>query len=374
MRWAWAEVDLDAIAHNVGVIRNRVAPSAVWVVVKADAYGHGAVPVARAALSGGAEGLCIALVSEGAELRAAGIEAPILILSQQPPDAADLIVRHRLTPTVYSIAMVDALSSAVHRASASRYPVHLKIDTGMHRVGVQPDEAVIVADAVAAHPQLELQGVFTHLAMADEPDAPANGRQLELFDRALDALRGAGHHPSMVHALNSAGALTRPDARHHMVRVGIAMYGVMPGPQLAGECADLRPALALRARVSHVNRVAAGEGVSYGLRHVFARDTSVATVPIGYADGAPRRLFAGGAAVLIGGVRRPIVGVVTMDQLMVDCGDDAVAVGDEVTLLGRERSPDVHNEIRVEEWADRLGTIGYEILCGISKRIDRTYP
>ncbi len=374
MRWAWAEVDLDAIGHNVGVIRNRVAPSAVWVVVKADAYGHGAVPVARAALSGGAEGLCIALVSEGAELRAAGIEAPILILSQQPPDAADLIVRHRLTPTVYSLAMVDALASAVHRASASHYPVHLKIDTGMHRVGVQPDEAVIIADAVAAHPQLELQGVFTHLAMADEPDAPANGRQLELFDRAVDALRDAGHRPSMVHALNSAGALTRPDTRHQLVRVGIAMYGVMPGPQLASECADLRPALALRARVSHVNRVAAGEGVSYGLRHVFACDTSVATVPIGYADGAPRRLFAGGAAVLIGGVRRPIVGVVTMDQLMVDCGDDAVAVGDEVTLLGRERSLGVHNEIRVEEWADRLGTIGYEILCGISKRIDRTYP
>ena len=374
MRWAWAEVDLAAIAHNVGVIRDVVAPSSVWVVVKADAYGHGAVPVARAALAAGAEGLCIALVSEGTELRAAGIDAPILILSQQPTDAADLIVRHRLTPTVYSTAAVDALAVAAHRASTSQYPVHLKIDTGMNRVGVQPDEAVVVADAIAAHPQLELQGVFTHLAMADEPDAPANDRQLELFDRTMASLCDAGHHPSMVHALNSAGALTRPDARHQLVRVGIAVYGVMPGPQLATACAGLRPALALRARVSHVKRVAAGEGVSYGLRHVFFRDTSVATVPIGYADGAPRRLFAGGAAVLIGRVRRPIVGVVTMDQLMVDCGDDAVAVGDEVTLLGRERSGDGRDEIRVEEWADRLGTIGYEVLCGISKRIDRTYP
>ncbi len=374
MRWARAEVDLDAIAHNVGVIADVVAPSSVWVVVKADAYGHGAVPVARVALGAGARGLCVALTSEGVELRAAGIAAPILILSQQPDDESERIVGHQLTPTVYSRHAVDALAASSHTAGQAQYPVHLKVDTGMHRSGARPDDAVALADAIAAYPQLELQGVFTHLAMADEPEAPANDRQLELFDRTLAALRDAGHSPSMVHALNSAGALTRPGARHNLVRVGIAMYGVEPGPRLSAACGPLRPALTLRARVSHMQRLHAGDGVSYGLRHVFDRETSVATVPIGYADGVSRRLYETGGEVLIGGVRHPIVGVVTMDQLMVDCGDDPVAVGDDVTLLGRQDTPAASGEIRVEEWADRLGTIGYEILCGISKRIDRTYP
>ncbi|CAB4865645.1 unannotated protein [freshwater metagenome] len=379
MRWARAEIDLDALAHNVGLIGDLVAPAAVWAVVKADGYGHGAVPVARAALAAGAQGLCVALVEEGVELRAAGIVAPVLVLSEQPPEQLDAVVAHSLTPTVYSTTAVEALAAAVRRASQTRYPVHLKIDTGMHRVGVQPDAAVAVAVAVASHASLRLEGVFTHLAMADDPAAVANEVQLRCFDDVLAALRAGGHHPPMVHAANSAGALSLPAARHDLVRVGIAMYGVEPGPGVSHLCGGLRPVLSLRARVSHVKRVAAGQGISYGLRHTFAGDTSVATVPLGYADGVPRRLFGHGGEVLIGGVRRPIVGVVTMDQLMVDCGDDAVAVGDEVVLIGRQgamSNAGDHrvDEIRAEEWADRLGTIGYEILCGISKRIGRLYP
>lgn len=373
MRWAWAEVDLEAIAYNVALLRDLVAPSSLWAVVKADAYGHGVAPVARSVLGAGATGLCIALVKEGIELRAAGIEAPILILSQQPVEDADLVVGHRLTPTVYSMQAVRAIADSVRRAGGSQYPVHLKIDTGMHRAGARPDEAVALADAIAAHPQLILEGVFTHLAMADEPAAPANQRQLELFDRTLAALRDAGHQPAMVHALNSAGAITRSQDRRDLVRVGLAMYGVSPGPQLSVACEQFRPALTLRARVSHVQRVAAGEGVSYGLRHIFERETTVATVPIGYADGVPRRLFETGGEVLIGGQRHRIVGVVTMDQLMVDCGESAVAVGDDVVLIGSQSAQGQRGEIRVEEWAERLGTIGYEILCGISRRIDRTY-
>jgi alanine racemase len=374
MRWAWAEVNLDAIAHNVRLIRDVVAPSAVWAVVKADAYGHGAVPVARAALSAGVEGLCVALVSEGVELRAAGLTAPILILSQSPSEEFDLVVSHQLTPTVYCLESIEALAQAADRAGQADYPVHLKIDTGMHRVGAAPEHAVELADAIAAHPQLELQGVFTHLAMADQPDAASNDRQIALFNEVVDALVVAGHEPPLVHVANSAGALGIAESRRGLVRVGIAMYGAEPGPGVAALCTELRPALSLRAKVSFVKTVAAGEGISYGFRHVFADATTVATVPLGYADGVPRRLFDVGGEVLIGGVRRRIVGVVTMDQLMVDCGNDMVSVGDEVVLIGRQTHEALTDEIRAEEWAVRLGTIAYEILCGISQRIERHYP
>ncbi len=374
MRWAWAEVDLDAVANNVRVMREIVAPAKVWAVVKADAYGHGAIPTARAALSSGAEGLCVALVSEGAELRAAGIGVPILLLSQPPNDQFDLAVSHRLTPTLYTLDGIEALAQAVSRAAGTAYFVHLKIDTGMHRVGADPCDALVLANAISSHSQLRLQGVFTHLAMADEPLATSNEAQLERFDRVVADLLAAGHSPTYVHVANSAGALALAQSRRDLVRIGIAIYGVQPGVGVRDLCTQLRPALSLRARVSFVKRVEAGAGVSYGLRHVFATATTVATVPIGYADGVPRRLFGTGGEVLIDGVRRPIVGVVTMDQLMIDCGDDAVAVGDEVVLLGAQQGTDRNGEIRVEEWADRLGTIGYEILCGISRRIERTYP
>ena len=371
MRWAWAEVDLDAITHNVGVVRERATPARVWAVVKADAYGHGAVPVAKAALAGGADGLCVALVQEGSELRRAGIDAPILVLSEQPPDELGELVADGLTATVYTHDGIDALAIAVD--GGIDHPVHLKIDTGMHRVGAQPADAVALADSIALHPQLALGGVFTHLAMADEPPAAANALQLRRFDEVLDALRGAGHRPALVHAANSAAALGIADARRDIVRLGIAMYGIEPGPGVSDLCSDLRPALSLRARVSFVKRVAAGEAISYGLRHTFTTNTLVATVPIGYADGVPRRLFGAGGDVLIHGRRLPIVGVVTMDQLMVDCGDLAVRVGDEVVLIGAQVGAAGTASVPAEEWAARLGTIGYEIVCGIGKRIERRH-
>ena len=374
MRWAWADVDLDAIASNVRFVRDIVQPSKVWAVVKADAYGHGAVPVARAAVGAGAEGLCVALVQEGVELRDAGIEQPILVLSEQPHEELDELVINRLTATLYSLDGVVALADAVQRVGHSnRQQAHLKIDTGMHRLGAQPGDALMIADAIADHPLLELQGVFTHLAMADEPTAKANALQVQRFDWVVAALKEAGHRPPLVHVANSAGALALADTRHSLVRVGIAMYGIVPGHRLGEMCADLQPSLSLVSRVGHVKRVVAGEGISYGLRHTVTHETTIATVPVGYADGVPRRLFANGGEVLIGGIRRPIVGVVTMDQLMVDCGDDAIGVGDEVVLIGRQASEHGSGEIRAEEWADRLGTIGYEVVCGISKRVERRY-
>ena len=372
VRWAWADVDLDAIAHNVEHLRAVVAPSAVWAVVKANGYGHGAVEVARAAMVAGAQGLCVALAEEGAQLRVAGIDAPILVLSEQPVEAADDIVRFRLMATVYTVEFVEALASAARGRGVGGVPVHLKIDTGMQRVGVAVDGAAAMVAAVEAHaPALRLVGVFTHLALADEPDDPFTADQLGRFDDAVDAL---SLPPGvLVHAANSAGALAHPDARRSFVRAGIAIYGISPGHGVDELCGSLRPAMSLRARVSYVKRVAAGSRISYGLRHVFERDTTVATVPIGYADGVPRRLFETGGEVLIGGRRRPVVGVITMDQLMVDCGDDSVEIGDEVVLIGSQDGPGGREIIRAEDWADRLGTIGYEIVCGIGGRVPRRH-
>jgi alanine racemase len=331
--------------------------------------------VATAALDAGAQGLCVALVHEGVELRAAGIDAPILVLSEQPVALADDIVRYRLMATVYSPEFVGALAAAAAERSVSGVPIHLKLDTGMQRVGARPDTVGEVLEAIAsAAPALRLVGVFTHLAVADEPLDDFTTIQLGRFDDALEALAASGAiDPAglIVHAANSAGALAHPTARRSFVRAGIAVYGISPGHGVDHLCGDLRPALALKSRVAHVKPVAAGTAISYGQRHRFDHDTTVATVPIGYADGVPRRLWSQGGHVLIGGERRPIVGVVTMDQLMVDVGSAPIAVGDEVVLIGEQDGPNGPQRIRAEDWADRLDTIGYEIVCGIGSRVPR---
>ncbi|MGI8685139.1 MAG: alanine racemase, partial [Acidimicrobiales bacterium] len=245
---------------------------------------------------------------------------------------------------------------------------HGKVDTGMHRAAAHPADAVALARAVEEAGALHLGGTWTHLAVADEPlQASYTADQLRRFDVVLADLEAAGIDPGLRHAANSAAALTVPAARYDVVRCGIAVYGYSPVP-LPGGCAPLRPALSLRSRVSLARRLAAGERVSYGLRYALRTDSVVATVPLGYADGVPRRLSAEGGEVLIGGRRRTIAGTVTMDQLMADCGPEAeVAAGDEVVLLGRQGD----EEITADEWAWRLDTIAYEILCGISKRVPR---
>jgi alanine racemase len=372
---AWAEVDLGAIAHNVGVLRTAVAPAGVLAVVKANGYGHGAVPVAGAALDAGALALGVALVAEGVELREAGIDAPILVLSEpRPADLAECVA-YRLEPTLYTPAGVRAAAkAAVDHGHEAR--VHLKVDTGMHRVGADPADAVAVADAIAAEPSLELASVFTHCAVADEPDDPFTAEQLARFHDVLRALADHGHRPPLRHAANSAAALLHPTARFDLVRCGISVYGIAPAPGLADAApaiADLRPAMAVKASVSFVRELAAGERISYGLRHRFDRDTVVATLPVGYADGVPRRLHEVGGEALIGGRRCPIVGVITMDQLMVDCGPaggaPAPQAGDEAVLIGEQGN----ERITAGDWAARLGTIAYEIVCGIGPRVPRTY-
>lgn len=368
MRPAWVDVDLDAVTHNVAALAALVAPSRVCAVVKADGYGHGAVPVARAALAGGADRLAVALVAEGAELRAAGLTGPILVLSQASPHELGVLVANDLDATVYTADGVAALATAASASADHPVPVHLKVDTGMHRVGTQPDEVAALAKAVDAEPSLELASVFTHCAVADEPDNPFTAVQLARYRAVLDDLAAAGVDVPLRHAANTAAALVWPESRFDLVRAGIGIYGLAPAPALA-RLIDLRPALSLRAEVSHVKEVRAGEGISYGQRYRPTRDTTIATVPLGYADGVPRQLFRAGGHVLVHGQRRPIAGTVTMDQLMVDCADLPVAVGDEVVLLGSQDD----EVITADEWAERLGTITYEVVCGIGPRVGRRY-
>ena len=354
-----AEIDLDAIRHNVRTVQPSDAE--LMAVVKANGYGHRAIPVARAALEGGASWLGVALVEEGVALRDAGIEAPILVLTEFPPGSERDALAARLTPTVYSRRAVTLLADA---APAGGVGVHVKVDTGMHRVGIPPDEALgLVEEASAAG--LAIEGIWTHFAMAEDPEDPTTARQLDLFLEVCSAMASRGIEPRYRHAANSGAMLASPATHLDLVRVGAAIYGIAPDLSLV-EGLDIRPAMTLRSAVTHVKRVPAGHGISYGHRHRTTRETTIATVPIGYADGYLRSLSNAGR-VLIGERRYPVVGSVTMDHLMVDCGDDRVDVGDDVVLFGRQGEA----EIRVEEVAAWAGTIGYEIVCAVSERVPR---
>jgi alanine racemase len=379
-RWrpAWAEIDLDAVRHNASLLRRLADPAALCAVVKADGYGHGELAVARAALEGGASWLAVALVEEGVTLRQAGIDAPILLLSEPPEEAMAEAVARRLVPTVYTAERIRALAKTVADSASAPVWVHLKVDTGMHRVGADPGDALALAELIEADPNLGLGAVWTHLAVADGTD-PADIeftlRQLDLFEEVLAELAGAGHHPPLTHVANSAGTIAAPSARRGLVRCGIAVYGVAPTPALAEELSaatggSLRPALSLRSRVTLVRDLEAGERPSYGRCRPLSERSTVAVVPIGYADGVARRLFDQGGTVLIRGARRPLAGAITMDQIVVDCGPPGsagVEVGDEVVLLGSQGD----EEITADDWAARLGTISYEVLCGIGPRVPR---
>ncbi len=366
---AWAEVSLGAIAANIRTLREVAAPAAVCAVVKADGYGHGAAPVARAALEAGAGWLAVAQVPEATELRDAAIDAPILLLSEPRPAEVDEALATRARVTVYTADMVERLAHATSEAGLPPLPVHLKVDTGMRRVGAAPEQAVALAKAIDGHPSLTLEAVWTHCAVADEPDNPFTRTQLERYDAVLADVAAAGIDVPLRHAANSAATITHPASRYDLVRCGIAVYGIPPAPALDG-AVPLAPVVRLATEVSFVKPVLAGEGVSYGHRGRPGTDTLVATLPIGYADGVFRALGGMGQEVLIRGRRHPMLGVVTMDQVMVDLGADSdVVPGDEAVLLGEQGG----DRISPEEWAARLGTVGYEIVCAIGARVERRY-
>ena len=372
-RWAWAQIDLGALRHNVVTLAAHMAPQQLWAVVKADAYGHGAVECARVALQSGAQGLCVALVQEGIALRRAGINAPILIMSEQPEEQFRDIISYGLIATLYNEATIVRFARTASELEIMA-SVHVKVDSGMHRVGVQPDNAVRVASLVADSQWLILDGMFTHLATADVAETQIAQQQVSTFMRVVEQARALGIEVRHVHISNSASAIRRLDtgADCTMTRVGIAMYGI-PGDAAtdsfgAAHQLDLRPVMSVHARVSHVQKVSAGQGVSYGLKRPLERDATIATLPLGYADGVPRSIWES-ASVLIHGVRRAFAGVVTMDQIMVNCTDDVVSVGDEAVLIGGQGL----ELITANEWANKMGTIGYEIVCAISARMPRNY-
>jgi alanine racemase len=361
-----AEVDLDAIAHNVSRLA-EITGTGVCAVVKGDGYGHGMVPVARAALAAGAGWLAVALVEEGIGLRDAGIDAPVLVLAEPPPAAVPALLDHALTPVAYSPAFLAALDDA-GRAQGRQVPIHVKVDTGMGRVGIPPTDLDARLDWLTAAPGIEVEGLLTHLARADEPSEPTTDAQLDRFEQALEATASHGIRPRIVHAANSAGAIAHPRSRHDLVRVGIAMYGLSPSPQVDAGVIGLRPALRLHSRVSFAKRVEAGTPASYGHRWSAPADGWLATIPIGYADGVPRALT-NSIDVLIGGRRRPVAGTVCMDQLLAWCGDDEVATGDEVVLIGAAGD----ERIRMEDWAAAADTITYEIATQLTARVPRLH-
>ena len=368
-----ATIDLAALRHNVAVLAEQAGTLQLWAVVKANAYGHGAVQCAQAALAAGAHGLCVALTQEAVELRTAGIDAPIMVLSEQPVEDAPILVAHRVVCVAYNEHYIAALASAALASAAAtqaeRTLVHLKIDTGMHRVGVTPAAAVARAQMIAHSKHLVLDGVMTHLATADDPAHSATMQQVAAFNDAVRDIRAVAPDLQHVHVANSAATLRALGLDCTLVRAGIALYGLQPGAGVASLVAGLQPVMALRSRVLHVQRLAAGQGVSYGLRSVLDRDSTIATLPLGYADGIARRAWQTSARVLVGGRARRIVGVVTMDQMMVDCGDDAVAVGDEAVIFGTQGQ----QSITVDDWAAALDTISYEVVCAISPRVPRDF-
>jgi alanine racemase len=360
-------VDLDAVCHNVMLLAARAASSgaATMAVVKADGYGHGAVPVARTALNSGASWLGVASVDEALALRAAGITAPVLSWLHTPFEhfgpalAADVDL---------SVSSQRELAEVVKAASQHAARVHLKIDTGLSRNGCVPGEwpdLVKAAAAAQAAGAVRVVAIWSHLACADEPAHPSVDGQAARFGEAYEIALAAGLRP-LRHLANSAALLVRPDLHFDMVRAGIAMYGLNPVPWHGD--VGLRPAMTFRSCVALVKRVAADEAVSYGHIWTAHRQTTLALVPVGYADGVPR-VLSGKMQVWLAGARRPVVGRVCMDQIVVDCGDDPVAEGDEVLLFG----PGHRGEPTAQEWADAANTIHYEIVTGMYRpRVQRT--
>ena len=363
-----AEIDLKAIAANVRVACGLAgAGSAVMAVVKADAYGHGAVPVARVALAAGATWLGVALPEEATMLRVAGIASRILVLGPIAPEQASLVACHDLDQCVSDPVQAEFLNRAA--TSAGRpLRLHLKVDTGMGRVGVSLREVGPAATRIAALPAVRLAGLMTHFAESDAADPAFTREQLARFAAATGAVRAAGVAIPLRHAANSAALLRHPDARLDMVRPGIMLYGCHPCDRRPND-PTLAPALRFQTVVSHLKDLPAGGSVSYGRTFVAPHDLRIATLPVGYADGLAR-LLSGQGQVLIGGQRVPIVGRVCMDMTMVDVtGVPDVRVGDEAVLIGRQDA----EEITADEVAALTGTISYEVLCRIGARVPRVY-
>jgi alanine racemase len=362
------EIDLNALRHNYHALRRSAGKAKMMVVVKADAYGHGAAAVARALAAEGCGHFGVATISEASELRDAGIRGRIYLLGGFFPEQADEIVALDLTPFIFDLSAVEPLDRAARDAGRRDFPVHLKIDTGATRLGVLPGELSRAIEEIRRAKSLSLEGACTLFANAGDPSSPITDAQLRVFNDALATMRAAGMPPQIIHAANSAALVLREDSHFTLVRPGLAMYG-LPPVQAVREKIDLVPLMTFKTRLMQLKRVPAGTGVSYGHTFVTPRESVIGVLPVGYADGYRRGLQHGGE-VLVRGHRAPVIGAVCMDLTMVDLTDVAgAAVGDEVILWGRSGD----DTISVNDVARIAQTISYEMLCTVGRRVPRVY-
>jgi len=359
-----AIIDLGAVSHNVAEIRKKIGNErGLMAMVKADGYGHGAVEISRTALRSGADSLGVAISGEGQQLREAGIEVPILVVGLSPPEEAYKVVKFRLSQTVATVELLEALDSEAGKAS-TKVNVHVKVDTGMGRVGINPDDAVSFVRRVKDFRNLNLEGIFSHFPSSDERDKTFSMGQLQLFNQVISNLQLAGIEVPQKHMANSGAVLDLPQSYYDMVRPGIMLYGIYPSREVSRSI-KLRPAMTFKTKVAQVKVVPAGTPISYGRTFITNKKTTVATLPVGYEDGY-NRLLSNRGEVLIKGHRAPVIGNVCMDMCMVDAsGVEDVRPGDEVILFGEDPP--------VWEFATKIGTIPNEVVCAVSKRVPRLY-
>ena len=369
---AWAEVNLKAIAHNIRELRRITNPKAcVMAVVKANAYGHGIIEVARESLENGAEALGVAHIEEGIQLRKAGIDAPVLIFGYTPPIHVKKLIEFNLTQTVYSYEISKKLSQAAAKYG-KKIKVHINVDTGMGRLGLLgeiKDNSVSEVLLISRLPMLELEGIYTHFATADESDRSYADKQFEIFTNFLNELRIAGLEIPVTHAANSAAIINMPETHLDMVRAGISIYGLYTSEEVDRSIIKLKPAMELKTKIIHLKKVPAGFKVSYGITYETEKPTTIATVSIGYADGLNRLLSSNGRMIVCG-QKAPIVGRVCMDLTMLDVGEiPEVAMEKEVVVFGKQGNA----SITVDEIASKINTINYEIVATIMDRVPRIY-
>lgn len=368
-RPAWVEINLDHIIHNVEQFKALLAPGTkIMAVVKADGYGHGAAVVGKTALTAGVDSLAVAFVEEGIYLRRAGIEAPILLLGYTDPVQFATLTEYNLIPTVFDYQTAAEFSKMAD-AEGTTLTLHLKVDTGMGRVGLLPEEAVAEILRITALPALKVEGLFTHFSSAEEEDQHYTAGQLKLFDQIIKQLKEKGVTFPLIHAANSAAAIKNPSARYNLIRLGLALYGHYPAPNLQKSAVTLQPAMTFKSRVVMVKKLPPGSCISYNCIYRTAAEELIATVPVGYADGYSR-LLSNQGQVLIRGLRAPVVGRICMDHLMVNVTHiPGTRRGDEVVLYGRQGE----EELPVEEAASLIGSVNYELLCAVDKRVSRFY-
>lgn len=360
----WIEIDLSVIEKNVNLIKNQVGVK-LMAVVKADAYGHGMIPVARAALQGGANWLGVARIEEAIKLREANFDCSILVLGYSPPEKVSTAIDREISLTLWNLEQLRMISSNVNGVG-KKAKVHLKVDTGMSRLGVEPNEALNLAEEISNNEDVVLEGIFTHFARADEEDPSETENQSRKFRNVLNSLTTAGINPQLVHAANSAAALSNSSTTFNLVRPGIAIYGLEPSNNWRLPD-DFQPALMWKAVLSQVKNLPPGRGVSYGHEYITQDNEWIGTIPVGYADGL-RRIK--GNQVLVGGKRVPVVGRVCMDQICVQLDEVPEArEGDEVVIMGVQGEA----EITAEQVAELWGTINYEVVCGLGSRVPRIY-